>query len=67
MDFSPEPSHKNSLVMVEGTEACYDVVVLGAGIQGSSTAYYLKQKAGVEKVLLLEQVFIVVFRFVFYL
>ena len=37
-------------------EKCYDVVVLGAGIQGSSTAYYLQRKAGVEKVLLLEQV-----------
>ena len=35
---------------------CYDVAVLGAGVQGSSTAYYLTQKAGVEKVLLLEQV-----------
>ena len=35
---------------------CYDVVVLGAGIQGSSTAYYLTQKAGLKKVLLLEQV-----------
>ena len=37
-------------------ECLYDVTVLGAGVQGSSTAYYLKQKAGVEKVLLLEQV-----------
>ena len=34
----------------------YDVVVLGAGVQGSSTAYYLTQKAGVKNVLLLEQV-----------
>ena len=33
-----------------------DVIVLGAGVQGSSTAYYLKQKAGVRDVLLLEQV-----------
>ena len=37
-------------------EACYDIVVLGAGVQGSATAYYLIQKAGVKKVLLLEQV-----------
>ncbi len=35
---------------------CYDVIVLGAGVQGSSTAYYLTQKAGIERVLLLEQV-----------
>ena len=34
----------------------YDVVVLGAGVEGSSTAYYLKNKAGVRRVLLLEQV-----------
>ena len=35
---------------------CYDVTVLGAGVEGSSTAYYLTKKAGVKKVLLLEQV-----------
>ncbi len=34
----------------------YDVTVLGAGVEGSSTAYYLTKKAGVKRVLLLEQV-----------
>ena len=34
----------------------YEVAVLGAGVQGSSTAYYLTRKAGVKRVLLLEQV-----------
>ena len=34
----------------------YEVAVLGAGVEGSSTAYYLTQKAGVKNVLLLEQV-----------
>ncbi len=35
--------------------SCYDVIVVGAGVVGSSTAYQLvKQGAG--KVLLLEQV-----------
>ena len=34
----------------------FDVIVLGAGVQGSSTAYYLARKAGVKEVLLLEQV-----------
>ena len=34
----------------------YEVTVLGAGVEGSSTAYYLTQKAGVKNVLLLEQV-----------
>ena len=36
--------------------ACFDVTVLGAGVQGSATAYYLAKKAGIKKVLLLEQV-----------
>ena len=35
-------------------EKSYDVIVVGAGIIGSSTAYYLK-KQGVSKVLLLEK------------
>ena len=35
---------------------CYNVVVLGAGVQGSATAYYLKQKVGIKNVLLLERV-----------
>ena len=35
---------------------CYEVIIVGAGVQGSSTAYYLTQKAGISKVLLLEQV-----------
>lgn len=34
----------------------FEVTVLGAGVQGSSTAYYLARKAGVKRVLLLEQV-----------
>ena len=33
----------------------YDVVVVGAGVEGSSTAYHLI-KNGVQRVLLLEQV-----------
>lgn len=37
-------------------ELWYDVVVLGAGVQGSATAYYLTQKANIKRVLLLEQV-----------
>ena len=37
-------------------ERCYEVVVVGAGIQGSATAYYLTQKLGIKNVLLLEQV-----------
>ena len=37
-------------------ETCYDVAIVGAGVQGSATAYYLKKKAGVKKVLLLDQV-----------
>ncbi len=37
-------------------ETTYDVTVLGAGVEGSSTAYYLTKKARVKKVLLLEQV-----------
>ena len=36
--------------------ACFDVAVLGAGVQGSATAYYLARKSGIKKVLLLEQV-----------
>lgn len=40
------------------SETCFDVVVVGAGVQGSATAYYLTQKAGTKKVLLLEQVII---------
>ena len=34
----------------------YDVAVVGAGVQGCSTAYFLAHKLGVKKVLLLEQV-----------
>ena len=37
-------------------ESVYDVTVLGAGVEGSSTAYYLANKAEVKMVLLLEQV-----------
>ena len=33
----------------------YDTVVVGGGIQGSSTSYYLA-RCGIEDVLLLEQV-----------
>ena len=44
--------------MCESVEAdrLYEVVVVGAGVQGSSTAYYLAKKLGVNNVLLLEQV-----------
>ena len=34
----------------------YEAAVLGAGVQGSATAYYLAKKAGIQRVLLLEQV-----------
>ena len=44
--------------MCESVEAdrLYEVAVVGAGVQGSSTAYYLAKKLGVNNVLLLEQV-----------
>jgi len=35
--------------------ALFDVVVVGAGVEGSSTAYHLS-RSGSDKVLLLEQV-----------
>ena len=40
------------------TTPVYDVAVLGAGVQGSATAYYLAKKAGVKNVLLLEKVIV---------
>ncbi len=49
--FDVEVSHA-----ITSWEMIYDVTVLGAGVEGSSTAYYLTKKAGVKKVLLLEQV-----------
>ncbi len=42
--------------MSAGRNECYEVIVVGAGVQGSSTAYYLAQKAEVVNVLLLDQV-----------
>jgi len=36
--------------------ACYEAIIVGAGIQGSATAYYLAKKLRVKNVLLLEQV-----------
>ena len=36
-------------------ETLYDVIVVGAGVEGSSTAYHIA-KSGGKKVLLLEQV-----------
>ncbi len=38
------------------SDGIYEVIVVGAGIQGSATAYYLAKKVGLKKVLLLEQV-----------
>ena len=38
-----------------GHSDVYDVVVVGAGVQGSFTAYHLV-RSGVKRVLLLEQV-----------
>ena len=35
--------------------AAYDVIVVGAGVEGSATAFYLASR-GTKKVLLLEQV-----------
>jgi sarcosine oxidase/L-pipecolate oxidase len=34
--------------------SCYESIVIGGGVMGSATAYYLSRKYG-EKVLLLEQ------------
>jgi hypothetical protein len=47
---------KKTAVGTDAMASLHDVIVLGAGVQGSATAYYLTQKAGVEGVLLLEQV-----------
>ncbi len=44
------------IVKMATEDECYDVIVLGAGVEGSSTAYYLTNKAGIKNVLLLEQV-----------
>ena len=41
--------------IVEVMETLYDVIVVGAGVEGSSTAYHIA-KSGGKKVLLLEQV-----------
>ncbi len=46
--------------MSAGRNECYEVIVVGAGVQGSSTAYYLAQKAQVVNVLLLDQVLYIV-------
>ena len=43
-----------SLLQEQGK--CYEAIVVGAGIQGSATAYYLTNKLLVKDVLLLEQV-----------
>ena len=37
------------------SSSIYDVIVIGGGIEGSSTAYYLTSR-GTQNVLLLEQV-----------
>ena len=37
------------------SSSIYDVIVIGAGIEGSSTGYYLTSR-GTQNVLLLEQV-----------
>ena len=36
------------------SELCYEVIVVGAGVMGSATAYYLSKTYG-NKILLLEQ------------
>lgn len=47
-------ARKNNVLDTMSSQHLYDVTVLGAGVQGSSTAYYLTQKAGMN-ILLLEQ------------
>lgn len=41
---------------MEKSSTEYDVLIIGAGVQGSATAYYLTNKLRVERVLLLERV-----------
>ena len=45
----------NSFVTKEMSDHVYDVIVVGAGVEGSATAYYLASRY-TKNVLLLEQV-----------
>ena len=52
----PTPFYFNTIQMTSST--VFDVIVVGAGVEGSATAYQLI-KNGAKRVLLLEQVSIV--------